>query len=317
MVFRMNVNSLRRTTLIIAYSRPDGVLRLFKSCVAAGIEKIYLSLDGPSDLDSLNHQEEILKIVAEYSARIEIEVNLLSENHGVAVGVLRALDWYFSKEPAGIVLEDDLVVSPFFFEYVFNALHYTKDSRNILMVGGTQLFPGLSEHSLAINYPMIWGWGAWAEDWLVIRNSLLRKKTTSLSQLWDARTTFWIVGANRALSGLVDTWDTPIAYEFYQNGFICIIPPFNLVSNIGTDRFAAHTSLEKFPMHFPISENSNFGFQIALPQESRDYEKILENKLFHILKRHYFLEIWALLTDWIYFPAATRRQNLKSRLEPH
>ena len=317
MVFRMNGNSLRRTTLIIAYSRPGGVLRLFESCVSAGIEKIYISLDGPRDLDSLKHQEEILKIVEKYSAIIEIEVNLLSENCGVAVGVLRAVDWYFSKEPIGIVLEDDLIVSPFFFEYVFNALHHTKDFKDILMVAGTQLYPGLSEYSLAISYPMIWGWGAWAEDWFVIRKCLLRKKTTSLSQLWDGRTTFWKVGANRALNGLVDTWDTPIAYEFYQNGFKCIIPPFNLVSNIGTDRFAAHTSIEKFPMHFPITENSDFGFQIAPPQESSDYEKILENSLFHISKRHYFLQIWAFLTDWFYFPPAKRRKNLKSRLKPH
>jgi hypothetical protein len=185
------------------------------------------------------------------------------------------------------------------------------------MISGTQLYPGLTDHSLAINYPMIWGWGAWAENWLVIRKSLLRKKSVSLSQLWDSRTTFWKVGANRALNGLVDTWDTPIAYEFYRNDFKCIIPPFNLVSNIGTDIFAAHTSVEKFPMHFPISEKSDFGFQVAPLQESSDYEKILENKLFHISKRHYFLQIWALLTDWIYFPPAKRRKSLKSRLESH
>jgi hypothetical protein len=70
-------------------------------------------------------------------------------------------------------------------------------------------------------------------------------------------------------------------------------------------------------MHFPISEKSDFGFQVAPLQESSDYEKILENKLFHISKRHYFLQIWALLTDWIYFPPAKRRKSLKSRLESH
>jgi len=310
-------NSLKRTTLIIAYSRPEGVLRLLESCIAAGIEKIYISIDGPGNRDSLRHQEEILDIVEKYAARIEIEVNLLSENCGVAVGVIRAIDWYLSKEPAGVVLEDDLVVSSYFFQYVFNALHRTKEFKDILMVSGTQLYPGLTDHSLAINYPMIWGWGAWAENWLVIRKSLLRKKSVSLSQLWDSRTTFWKVGANRALNGLVDTWDTPIAYEFYRNDFKCIIPPHNLVSNIGTDIFAAHTSVEKFPMHFPISEKSDFGFQVASLQESSDYEKILENKLFHISKRHYFLQIWAFLTDWIYFPRAKRRKTLRSRLESH
>jgi hypothetical protein len=101
---------------------------------------------------------------------------------------------------------------------------------------------------------------------------------------------FFLAGALRVEVGIVDTWDLPLAYEMYSQKKMCVLPPVNLVSNIGTDDYATHTTHNRFPINYPIRELNEFKLPSVkeLKDASRTTNRFLENEIFRIRKRHYF-----------------------------
>jgi hypothetical protein len=307
--------------LVIAYSRPQGVIYLLDILKDSAVPRVYVSIDGPRNADDELNRFRILAIIEKYRTdyKMNIEVVTHEINLGVGGGVISAIDWFFSRESKGIVLEDDLKISKSFFRYAEVSLSIYELDPDVWMVSGTQLFPNnlKSNECSWTNYPMIWGWAGWSRKWELMRASLLQHKQLRFRHLLNPRYLFWRVGSNRALSGKVDTWDIPLAFEFYFQNKLCLLPPENLVSNTGNDSVAAHTSLGDFPMNFPLGEISR---ELDFVQSTRAdrairYNQILETKIFGISNRHLLLPIKAFLMDFYRFPKSKRREPLASRLK--
>jgi hypothetical protein len=230
--------------LIIAYARPALTRQLLESLKSCGIEKVYISLDGPKNKSIKQLQDEIRSTVAELeSDNFKIIVRQNEANLGVALGVIRALDWFFSQCREGIILEDDLVISKKFIEFCDWGLQEIKNFPKCLLVSGYVLSPFVTQNNEAFfcNYPMIWGWATNSERWLLIRELIIRKKVFEFRIIFNRRIQFWYVGAARANLGFVDTWDTQLAYEFFNEFYYCLLPKTALVNNVGFDSSATHT----------------------------------------------------------------------------
>jgi hypothetical protein len=308
------------SALIIAFSRPAGVLTLLESLSANRVERIYVSIDGPRDESDKVNQAEILRILRDFemTSGSEIYVRANEANLGVAAGVISAIDWFFAQEPEGLILEDDLVVGDDFYRFALTGLTMFRNDSSVWMISGTQLFPnGFSvSKETWTNYPMIWGWAGWAEKWNVMRSEMLKDKKVSMSNLLNRRWLFWSVGANRALEGKVDTWDIPLAFEFWRLKKFCIIPPVNLISNIGDDEFSTHTTsdnsalrqnIQVLPADFQYMGFGDFE-QIKL------YNSKLEESIFKVKNRHILLPYYSKLLDWFRFPSKHRKSPLRLRI---
>lgn len=289
--------------LIISYARPDGVRNLIQSCIVNNVTDIYIAIDGPKSEEMKIRQDQIIEVVNSYAQIPGLKLNVLKreKNLGVGVGVITAIDWFFEQEECGHVLEDDLTVSADFFKFSRMCLDEFSQNSNIYMISGTEI-TGMEEGNSSIfwtNYPMIWGWSTWRDRWFVMRGGLLERKTLTFSNYFSRRFNYWIVGANRVLDGLVDTWDTPLAAEFFSRGWLTIIPPVNLVSNFGDDKNASHTHGGSLGLKLPILEipkvidlysNNN-------RKSITRYNRYLEEYIFRIRRKHLFLPVYSLLVD--------------------
>jgi hypothetical protein len=186
------------------------------------------------------------------------------------------------------------------------------------MISGTQHFANFDEPTKTIwtNYPMVWGWASWSQKWQIMRASLIKDKHIRMRNLLDPRYLFWAVGGNRALSGKVDAWDTPLAFEFRYQKKLCLLPPVNLVSNIGIDEFATNTKSESSYLN---EEMTVLGGKYKFSDKSNkkvlnQYNLMLEKNIFKIRKRHLFLPYYAFFLDNKRFPKNTRKKYLKKRL---
>jgi len=309
------------SALIIGYSRPAGVLALLESLHANRVKRIYVSIDGPRNESDRIKQAEMFTILRGYESTSESKIFIKASdtNLGVAAGVLSAIDWFFAHEQEGLILEDDLVVGDDFYRFAATGLEMFRNDSTVWMISGTQLFPNDSSESTETwtNYPMIWGWAGWADKWKIMRTALLEHKQVPIFKITDRRRLFWSVGANRALDGKVDTWDIPLAYEFWSLGKICILPPVNLISNIGDDDSSTHTASDNSALRQDIQ---------VLPTDFQysgvwDYKQIklynskLESSIFKIGKRHILLPYYSKLLDWWRFPFMRRRSPLRSRTD--
>ena len=303
--------------LIIAYSRPKGVHALVKTLLECGVKDIYIAIDGPRNLKDELNQSEIVEILQRYTSDSRITINKRKYNLGVAGGVISAVDWFFSKVEMGLILEDDLVIGIDLVQFIQTSLERYKEDENVWMISGSQHFPNHMNPKLSVwcNYPMIWGWAGWAIKWKEMRRLLLEKKPITLKQLLDHRYLFWAVGANRALSGKLDTWDIPLAFEFMHRKKLCLLPPVNLVSNIGADDVATHTKFISRSMNQKIERiDINYCYPEAiLTQSMSKYNLILEQRIYKIELRHLFIPYYSFLLD--VFRHRRNRRSLPLKLK--
>jgi hypothetical protein len=299
--------------LIIAYARPEGVEQLIIESIKNDVTLFYVSIDGPKPGASNSKQLEILKVVSKFQSNplLKIEILVHPINLGLGVAVITALDWFFGIEKVGHIFEDDLIIDSGFFEFSRKALAFFGDVDDVRMITGTQLRSDLNstQDHFSTNYPMIWGWSTWRSSWIEMRDGLLSRKKFSFVKRGSTRINYWAAGANRVLDGKVDTWDTPLAAEFRLRNWQCVLPPVNLVSNIGDDSMASHTSNGTFGLHREIMKlprNIKFTNRSRY-EEIKKYNTFLEQEIFKIRFKHYFLPFFVVLTD---------RINYRNKISP-
>jgi hypothetical protein len=154
-----------------------------------GFSPVYVFLDGVGSDASENVKAGNQKIRDEISKLrregVIEEIFLSHHNLGVGAGILCAVDWFFSQENFGIILEDDCQIGAS--AHIF--------AKNVLLeLTGDDLFGGfcLTKYSLDPNIYGIrsahgtsffqsWGWGTSAEVWKKFRSANLSQVTkTSL-----------------------------------------------------------------------------------------------------------------------------------------
>lgn len=95
------------------------------------------------------------------------------------------------------------------------------------------------------KYPIIWGWASWAKvwqnydveisDWPIFRSQILNSHRNIRTRR------FWQITFDNLYQRKVDTWDYQLAFLLQRDFKKCIIPRYNLISNIGFGIGATHT----------------------------------------------------------------------------
>ena len=306
--------------LILGFRRIPGVIELTSICATVGVKKIYLALDGPKIEEDQDLQKTLIKEFIQITRHNGIEVEILERDHnlGVAAAIISALDWFFEKERIGIILEDDVRPNLDFFSFASEALEKFEGNKDIWMISGNQFFPGSNSHNRVscTNYPLIWGWATWRNQWLLMRAGLLDANLYAQKSRFSPVRQFLDVGKRRSLSGYVDSWALPLAQaQFSMNG-VTIIPPTNLSTNIGADSFAVHTEQQSWHMAHKNIELPN-SYVLDLDNRSEVLKlnnRLIEKYVFKIKLRHRYLFIYSPLIDFISYISGKKSEILMNRL---
>ena len=201
------------------------------------------------------------------------------------------MDWFYSQGDFGLVLEDDLQISPDFVDFVRYCRENLESSENLWMISGDQFFPENlgSSHLSMCNYPLVWGWATWSSKWYEMRAAIDAQRSFHFRYLLSPIYSFWWTGAKRVELGLVDTWDIPLAFEMRRRGKLTITPPVNLVRNLGFDQFASHTKRNLFPLDLPVSRMQSNLSEVSLIDGRLSVFRLnrkLEKRVFKIGSKH-------------------------------
>lgn len=228
-------------------------MKLVDEITRARVQRIYLHIDAGKDDRLRQKQQELCSQLKNQFGNV-VKIKVTKENLGVARSVYTAIEWFFSNENSGVILEDDLVVSSNTFDFFQETLPIIASYPKCLLISGSTF---LKEDTVTerneirwTNFPLIWGWGTTAEKWETLKELMIKP----VPRKWFVSRTrgFLSIGAYGALTGSVDTWDSPIALGMWINKYLCMIPPYNSITNIGADLTAVHTKAEEFPIGNPI-----------------------------------------------------------------
>ena len=276
--------------LIIGYQRPENIKRIIETCVLAGIEKIYLSVDYPKidDKKSLEKHMSVLNIRDSFRyASPTFELNTYTSNLGCAAHVLSACDWVFSRENHVIILEDDCLPSLDFFKFCSFYFSIENQFENLVLASGSQFAPNTEglDDAVFSKYALIWGWATTRKNWERIKPGITDSQMYGWELLdWDVESVYWKEGSRRARAGFVDAWDTPLVNYIIQSGFFTLAPRNNLVSNVGDDHVATHTNSDSDWLRKETGTFNAFNSsKLVFDSENDDY---LKREFYRIRQRH-------------------------------
>lgn len=294
--------------LFLVFNRPQQTLAVHQAIRAARPKRLYVAADGPRD----GHSDPILcanvrSIATSVDWPCEVFTLLREKNLGCRDAVAQGIDWFFSHEESGIILEDDCLPDPSFFSYCAELLDRFSEDSSVMVISGSRLVPpenvSNSSYSFTRNFS-IWGWATWRRAWdlndlnMVTWNSSGRQRALGRLNRKGLRL-FWDVTFRRARTGLVDTWDHQWLYSCWSNGGIAITPSVNLIRNIGTDASDSFTSPRSWRR---VQERNSRAIALPLVHPS---VKTIDVALDRWIDNHIYRVRWYLLMR---FPRAAYRR---------
>lgn len=230
--------------LILCYARTENFDKLFDYFHQIDETRLYFAIDY-----SEKYNEKIFEYIFEFSKNSKHDVFFIShQNHvGISINLLTSLNLIFQREESLIIIEDDCLPNIAFDYYMRNALLAITTNENINIVSGFNPLKNSETDGCAMvtTVPMTWGWGVTKKDWEWFEDRIYSvpfEFSTFKSFLKFDQTLFWHVGSLRSNTRLIDAWDLMFAFVMHVQKKFTLLPPFNLIENVGNDEFATHTN---------------------------------------------------------------------------
>lgn len=238
----------RSPVALFVYNRADNtrqtLLALARNTLARETE-VYVFSDGGRDKASWAFVHEVREVVRGFASSPENgregpfrSLTLIErpENFYLERNITEGIAQVLTDHDRVIVLEDDIVTSPYYLQYMNQALDLYQDVPRVMHVAG---FTNLSLPYVPFYFtPHMsgWGWGTWRDRW----NGHFRHYRTreeALEGLTDddlQRIQYY--GAFPCLGSLDKRpipWDICWELAIYRAGGLCLTPGQTMVRNIG------------------------------------------------------------------------------------
>ncbi len=227
---------------VFAYNRPEHLrltLEALGRCRGYKDFNLHIFCDGPKGPSDVTDVEGTRTVGCEWVAAhggelMERERNIGFEN--IVSGITQLCDQYGQA----VIVEDDIVVSPDFLEFMRAGLHrYAKETRVFSVTGF--MFP-LGKlggpNAFFLPHNKVWGWATWRRAW-----RQYRPFPTQRHELLDnpaRRRRFDFNGAwpysrllEMTMTGRINTWDIQWHCIVSEYDGMVLCPPVSLVWNTG------------------------------------------------------------------------------------
>lgn len=306
------VNTLAPIILFV-YNRPNHTRQVVESLLANPLAKdsnLYIYSDAPKDLSSQEKVTEVRNYIHSITGFKNITIIERERNFGLAENIIDGVSKIVNKYGKIIVLEDDIVVSPVFLEYINHALnHYEKENKVwSISAWNYPLDPNpIQEDTFFWRIPHCWGWGTWKDRWQYYRRDLqwvqdnFTKKDIYEVSLHNTSDYWKHFVLNKR--GKIKTWAIFWYLNAYKHHALTLMPKYSYVKQIGFDGSGIHCGedktmdghfvWEKFPITYPkkIQEKQEnlMAIQKFCKKNQKPFFQRIINKIYNsFFKRNVF-----------------------------
>ena len=230
--------------IIFAYNRPKHLQRLIDSlrrnpeCDDADL---YIFADG-AKADGDADVSAVKEIIHKIDGFRTVKPTFRDKNIGLAANIIDGVTSTIIKHGTAIVLEDDLVVTPFFLRYMDEALRHYKDTKAFSIAGYTppiDIPNNYKYDTYAVMRNCSWGWATWQDRWNMVDWDVKNFNTFFADD--DAVSRFNAAGNDlstmllKQRQGLINSWSIRFCYASFVKQMPTIYPVRSLVTNGGAD----------------------------------------------------------------------------------
>ena len=249
----------------IIFNRPRYTRQTFAAIRAAQPSELFLLADGPraTHPDDITLCAEVQEIVSNIDWPCVVHRNFSPINLGLKGRVSSGLDWVFSQVERAIILEDDCLPHPDFFNFCDELLERYADDERVWVITGDNHQQGKRRGEASYffsHYSDCWGWATWRRAWNHYEGDIAFWPQWRASQQWQGmgldtvETKFWTDIFSRVYSNSISSsWFYPWLGSIWHGGGITATANVNLVSNIGIGPDATHTIARAEQPGAPVS----------------------------------------------------------------
>ena len=235
--------------VVFTYNRPEHTQRTLNALLMnplANESDIIIYSDSARTANHKKAVDEVRSYLSEITGFRSIKVIHRDKNFGLAESIIQGITEVLQQSEKVIVLEDDMVVSPNFLEYMNEALEQFVDDDRVISVHG-YVYPVDIElpEAFFIRGADCWGWATWRRGWEIFNPNgkyLLDELTRrGLLRFFDFNSTSpHSKMLKEQIKGGNDSW----AVRWYASAFLAnkltLYPGRSLVNNIGNDSSGTH-----------------------------------------------------------------------------
>jgi GT2 family glycosyltransferase len=235
--------------VLFVYNRPEHTRKtieaLKRNPLAAQSELMIFS-DGPKRENDWRKVREVREFLTGVSGFQRISVRESEVNRGLANSIIEGVTSVINEYGRVIVLEDDILTSPYFLTYMNDALEFYAHEEQVMHVSG-YMYPvdpqGLGE-AFFCPIPSPWGWGTWKRAWRFFKKDVEEtRRTFSKAKIYQFNLNgvhnFW-EQVQHNWQGKADTWAIFWHLTIFTEKGLCLTPSHSMTQNIGHDGTGVH-----------------------------------------------------------------------------
>jgi putative methyltransferase (TIGR04325 family) len=239
--------------VLFVYHRPEHTKQVLNALALnplADQSILYIYADGPkkdSSADALANIAKTRSVIRQEQWCKEVFIIEADTNLGLANSVIKGVTEVVNKHEKVIVLEDDLLTSKHFLQYMNDALNVYETEQQVLSIGALNFFATDKQvpDTFFIPIPDCWGWATWKDRWQLFEPNpqLLLNKLREKGLIEK----FNLNGAYNFESMLIDqikgtisSWAIRWQAVAYLENKLSLYPRNSVTKNIGFGADATH-----------------------------------------------------------------------------
>jgi hypothetical protein len=235
--------------VLFVYNRLDHTRQTLEALAAnflASESELFIYSDAPKNQEATEGVQAVrslIKNVQGFKSVIVIERN---KNWGLANSIIDGVTGIVNQYGKVIVLEDDMVTSPYFLTYMNDSLNIYENNERVVSIHG-YIYPVKKKlpDYFFLRGADCWGWATWKRGWDIFNSDaqflLDEIKKQKLEKLFNFNNSYDYTGMLKAqIEGKVSSW----AIRWYASAFLVdkytLYPGISFVKNIGIDGSGTH-----------------------------------------------------------------------------
>lgn len=245
--------------IIFAFNRPKHLEYLLESLTKnfmASDTEVTIFIDGPrneEDQTKIHQIRTLIERVKEQRFFKEIFSVYREKNVGLASNIISGVTDIINAYGSAIVIEDDVIVSNDFLQYMNEGLTYYQGNKEIWSLGGFSFvreFPiNYSEHVFVTQRSSSYAWATWRDRWEKVDWEVKSYQRFLFDIRLRREFNKW--GKDRAsmlddqMNQRINSWAIRFDYAMYQNKCYNILPCISRCKTTGHDGSGTHNKKQE------------------------------------------------------------------------
>lgn len=239
--------------LLFTYNRPEHTRRTLQHLNANNLcnqTKLFIFSDGPKT-DGDEQVTSVREIIRQFEKNNNFEAVEIFEserNRGLANSIISGVAKVIHEYGRVIVLEDDLLSTPDFIEYMNRALDFYAENKAIWSIAGySPILKSVKRYPHDVYMCAragSWGWGTWQDrwdmvDWQVSDYQQFREDREARRR-FEKRSPGLVKMLDMQMNGELDSWAIRWCYQQFKEQMYTVNPCYSKIQNIGLDGSGTH-----------------------------------------------------------------------------